>query len=390
MRKLLVAFVLFAAVALGLLWLKFVRPAPAELCHTKTEHLLKAAEHLEAAGLTDDANKIRQQAAKVPSAKAEIDWRHTSGIPNLQVLLKIRVLEISRTKLRKLGIDFDGMRSAPNAVFNNASRKNNKNPALPVVPHIASNNDAPDVVSKDNGDPRPHIASNEDASHMAFKGSSDFAFNALASTDPYLKVLDALVKGNLAKVIAEPTLVAINNQPGFFRSGGNIWDAVPQANRKMGDKKEIYGTMIDCTPTVFANRKIRLDCQIQLNELDWTNSTILAGKTIPGVQSMTVHTAIECKSGQTVVLGGLRQRRRVSSAPAMPTAASAMPNPAAPVALNSSAETAPKADDKPTAKEAVEEIETLVLLTPEIVEPLSPAEKAALPYAEAPKPQTRQ
>ena len=73
---------------------------PATSRNSKIGHLLEAAEHLEAAGLTDEARKIRQQAdqEKIPTAATSAGALPANNAPP-QVLLHVRVMEISRTKL---------------------------------------------------------------------------------------------------------------------------------------------------------------------------------------------------------------------------------------------------------------------------------------------------
>jgi Flp pilus assembly secretin CpaC len=165
--------------------------------------------------------------------------------------------------------------------------------------------------------------------------------------------LDALRKDHLATVMAEPTLVTVSNRPVSFRAGGESRVAVPQGNGKMRVEVRPYGTMVDFIPVVSDDQTIQLTCRIELSQLDTANSVAVAGETVPALRMVRVNTATRCRSGQTVVLRGLRQQRSVSSAP---------------VASGASAGTAPKANDK--AEAGVEEIETLVLLTPEIVEPM--------------------
>lgn len=317
MHKLAVVLVLLGVVTRGF-GQESSTTATAEPYNTKIEHLLKAAEHLEAAGLFEDACKVRRQAANVPAWEAEIDRRRALGIPTPQVLLKIRVLELSQTKLQKLGFSLEYVFSV-----NDVSLTDAKTPTY--APHVVTKSDA--VCS-----------------------------SVLASPDALLKVLDALQKDHLAKVMAEPTLVTVNNRPVSFHAGGESRVAVPQGNGKVSVEERPYGTMVDFIPVVSDDQTIQLTCRIEVSQLDTTHGVAVAGEIVPALRMVRVNTATRCRSGQTVVLRGLRQQRSISSAP---------------VASGTSAGAAPKANDKPKVDAGVEEIETLVLLTPEIVAPTS-------------------
>ena len=69
--------------------------APDEFAlQTKAEHLRLAAAHLEAAGLKEEAQRVRQRAAKEPS--------HTTVAARQPILVELRMLELPWTKLDKL------------------------------------------------------------------------------------------------------------------------------------------------------------------------------------------------------------------------------------------------------------------------------------------------
>jgi Flp pilus assembly secretin CpaC len=105
---------------------------------------------------------------------------------------------------------------------------------------------------------------------------------------------------------------------------------------------------------VLDDHTIHLTCRIKVSEYDTTNGITIAGKAPPILKAMNVDTAGNYQSGQTIVLSGPRQQR-YSSVPLMP---------------DSSTDAAPNATGSPKTQEVAEEIETLVLLTPEIVKPM--------------------
>ena len=163
---------------------------PAVLRSAKIEHLLKAAEHLELAGLHKEALKTRGQADREKAAaagdiralQAEIERLRSITQHTSQVLLKLRVVELSPAKLRKLG--FESSRMSNGLVKQNG----------------AGNAIAPPTIG-----------------NIGLK-----SFSALAPNDPFFSLLDALCADGSAKVLAEPTLVTVSNRAASYRSGGEI------------------------------------------------------------------------------------------------------------------------------------------------------------------------
>ncbi|NQT15187.1 MAG: hypothetical protein HQ582_20695, partial [Planctomycetes bacterium] len=162
-------------------------PAPAQT-GDRLDHLLRAAEHLEAAGMTDDARRLRQQAGEekegllvqIDALQTELDrLRQLIGGP--QVLVHVRMVEISRSKMRKLGLDFSTLQSGP--------------------------------VELGGG---------------RLAGSQPFQFGIVDDGDPVLAVLDALRKDGMSRVLAEPTLVTASGRPAYVNVGGEVPGPVRQ------------------------------------------------------------------------------------------------------------------------------------------------------------------
>src|SRR5262245_28203909 len=86
---------------------------------SKVEHLLKAAHHLELAGLDKQARDIRQQAnrlldvllkektAQLKRLHAEVQALRSISGKAEQVMIHVKIVEVPHTNLRKLGLDFE-------------------------------------------------------------------------------------------------------------------------------------------------------------------------------------------------------------------------------------------------------------------------------------------
>lgn len=237
------------------------------------------------------------------------------------VLLHVKVLEVSRTKLRKLGLNWA-------AIFNGDY----------IVQNVNGMVNAAALASG-------AVAGSTTAQFAIFSGNSQF--NAF---------LDALRQNNLAKLLAEPTLVTVSGRPASFNSGGQVPVPVSAGLGVTSVRYREFGTTVDFVPIVLGNGKIRLEVRPEITEIAPDLADAVTG--VPGFRSRRVDTGVEMKAGQTLALAGLIQRRVEAANTGIPFFA-----------------------DLPWAgaffrqvNEQVNEIELLILVTPQFVDPMDPHE----------------
>ena len=162
----------------------------------------------------------------------------------------------------------------------------------------------------------------------------------------------------LLKILAEPTLVTISGRPASFLVGGEIPITVPQSLGTSTIEYKRYGTQLDFVPIVLGNGKVRLEVRPKISDLDWANSIVINGTTVPGLKSREVETGVEMNAGQTLAIAGLVQTRVESERRGLPWVSDV---PYLGVAFR-------------RMKDENNEIELLILVTPELVDPLNPHE----------------
>lgn len=236
-----------------------------------------------------------------------------------QVLLHIKVYEVSRTKLRQLGFDFIQLSAAGSFVGSSISG-----------------------ILAGGGS-------------TAVSGASTFAFQAVDGGSSFFGVLNALRQNDLAKILSEPTLVAQSGRPAYFRVGGEIPYSVSQGLGAVSIEWKNYGTRLDFVPFVLGNGRIRLEVRPQVSEVDNTRSTVNG---VPAIKIRESDTGVELDAGQTLAIAGLVQTRVEAQNRGLPWI-SEVPYLGALFRR---------------VKEENNEIETLILVTPEIVEALNPHE----------------
>jgi pilus assembly protein CpaC len=128
-----------------------------------------------------------------------------------------------------------------------------------------------------------------------------------------------LLQGNgLARVLAEPTLVATSGQSASFLSGGELPVPVPQALGATTIQYKPFGIGLTVTPTVLSNDRIALKVAPEASDLDYTNAVSVNGVPVPSITTRRADTAVELGDGESFVIGGLVSRSTLSNASKVP------------------------------------------------------------------------
>ena len=240
------------------------------------------------------------------------------------VLLHVKVVEVSRTKLRRLGIDWAYLNSNDFIVQSASSVLN------PIATAAGTLTGAGDTV------------------RVGVVGRNGTQFGAF---------VNALRQNNLAKLLAEPTLITVSGRAASFNSGGQI--PVPVTSGIGGGTSVEYrefGTTIDFIPIVLGNGMIKLEVRPEITEVDQSLRDPIT--LTPGFRSRRVDTAVEMRAGQTMALAGLLQTRVDSENTGLPWLAD-LPWFGVPFRR---------------VQETVNEVELVIMVTPELVSPLEPHE----------------
>ena len=247
------------------------------------------------------------------------------------VLLHVKVMEVSRTKLRQLGFDWAKI-TGSNMVMSGISGMIMA-PTSPALPTGA-------------GGPIPPYAT---ISNNPI--GSTFAFNVAKGANAFFGVLNALREDNLLKIVSEPTVIAESGRAASFNVGGMIAIPQPQGLGSVGVDYKPFGTQIEFVPIVLGNGKIHLEVRSTVSEPDRANGTTISGTTVPGLTTRNVDTAMELMAGETMAIAGLLERRIEAGNRGLPWVSEV---PYLGVAFRQ-------------VQEKVNEVELLILVTPELV-----------------------
>ena len=118
----------------------------------------------------------------------------------------------------------------------------------------------------------------------------------------------------MARVLAEPTLVALSGQSASFLAGGEL--PVPEA-AGLGSVTvafKPFGIGLTVTPTVLSRERIALKVAPEASELDYSNGIPLVTSAdnvtvIPALRTRRADTTIELGDGESFVISGLVSRQ---------------------------------------------------------------------------------
>ncbi len=241
-----------------------------------------------------------------------------TGIHTVQ--LEVQIMEVSRTKLRELGIDW-ALQSGGTTVAQGVGGYLNTASLLPT-------------------------------------GQQTFNLGIVESSASFFAAIRALRRNNLVKVLATPTLTAVDGRPASFNAGGEIPILVPAGLGQVAVQFREFGTRLDYVAKVKSNGKIWLEVRPYVSEIDPTRAVVLDGINIPGLRSRFLETGVELGAGQTLALGGLLQVRTEAVNTGVPVLCE-MPYIGAMFR---------------TTREEQNEIELLITVTPNFAGPMDPHE----------------
>jgi len=208
-----------------------------------------------------------------------------------QVQLRVRIAEVSRTGLRRSGINlfYSGSSRWILGIFG---------PESTVLPTEAI--DTGELVKGGGvvmGSP--------------FREGFQVLFKSL-KTD-LTGILGLLEREGLAKVLAEPTLVAMSGQEASFLVGGEIPFPVPYYQEYVAIEFREFGIRLRFTPTVIGKETISLKVAPEVSEIDPSLRLAYAGFIVPGFTTRKAETTIQLKDGQTFAIAGLLKETMRSS-----------------------------------------------------------------------------
>lgn len=232
---------------------------------------------------------------RVPERALEVAKLHADRVANLvrvrgnqQVQLEVKFAEVSRRGLRELGFNVFARDPLGRFVTGLAS------PATPPANFIG--------VPFTGGVTAPPVygAPVGNAFNVFFSGLPRFPFSAIVSL---------LESTGLAKVLAEPTLVAMTGQEARFLAGGEFPIPYSQGLGAVTLQWKKFGIILDFTPTVIDEGTIHLHMSAEVSDIDPARGINFGGFSVPALVSRQSETTVRLGDGQSFAIAGLLSTR---------------------------------------------------------------------------------
>ncbi len=202
-----------------------------------------------------------------------------------QVMLRVRMLEMSRSVLKELGLETNANDLVEGGV-----------PLFGRNPNSATNGLAGFLGTT------AQTALTQDPLGVGAL-ILDTGINGIGQLE---LLLNALQNDNLANVLAEPNLTSVSGEQAGFLAGGEF--PVPVGRDREGniivDYKE-FGVSLNFKPIVLSDDRISLQLNTEVSSLNQAQGITLSEIQIPGLDVRRASTTVEINSGGTLMMAGL-------------------------------------------------------------------------------------
>jgi len=198
------------------------------------------------------------------------------------VAIEVKVYEVSRTKLRRFGVDW----AVATSGFNIGSS------VAGIIQTLS---------------PNPGT--------LPTAGSAPITFGVLSDGKQLSSFIDTLEQKDIAKLLDQPTLIALNGRAAEFLSGGEIPIQVAAGLSSNAIEFRPFGTRLDIVPKIHGNGRMRLELRAEVSEVA---NDLSSGTGVPGFRVRRINTAVEMSAGNTLALAGDYREEQESQARGIP------------------------------------------------------------------------
>lgn len=203
-----------------------------------------------------------------------------------QVQTQIRIIEVSKTKLNKLGFYYGN-------IFNGG------NSGVGISPPGGGYRGIPSASGS---------VSPLDASGFNFFGIGRHS----------LAIIQALESGGFAYTLAKPSLTCLSGQTASFLSGGEFPVPTSSGDNGVQVSYKSYGVGLTLTPTVINANQIILKVAPEVSDLDFSAGVSSGGVKVPGLRVRRAETTVSLAPGQTFIISGLVSQNTINNSDRVP------------------------------------------------------------------------
>lgn len=239
-----------------------------------------------------------------------------------QVLVKVRIVEMSRTLVKQLGVNIDAENIINTLldedVFVNVATANGFSVAGTLLGGLTASGGGATNILQPQGlsYPTPFVGSAGPSaagvggysSATATSPSEEVLGPAKTVTNERLSAtVEAFERAGLARTLAEPNLTAISGEAAKFLAGGEFPIPAAADNGQITIQFRPFGVGLAVTPLVLSGGRLSLKISTEVSELSAAGAITLQGVSIPALSVRRAETTVEMPSGGAMVIAGLIQ-----------------------------------------------------------------------------------
>ncbi len=209
-----------------------------------------------------------------------------------QVNLKVRIVEVDRSKMTQFGFNFF---SAGSLTSNTTTQQ---------YQSITTNSSTTSGTSSSSGAATA-------SSLLALMDPLNFLlYSSKLNIGATMKDLESK---QVLQILAEPNITTLSGEKANFLAGGEF--PFPVIQGSSGGLTSItiqfrpYGVKLEFTPIVNLDGTVELKVAPEVSALDYTNAVTISGYTIPALSTRKAETQVTLRSGQSFAISGLLDKR---------------------------------------------------------------------------------
>lgn len=216
-----------------------------------------------------------------------------------QVKLKVRIVEVDRSKLDAFGFNFFS------AGGNNLAQTTTGQFTSSLTASISGSSSS------------TSSGSSSSVGNKTVSITNPLNFLLYSSKLNVGAMLQDMESKQILQILAEPTISTLSGHQANFLSGGEfpfpVVQGIAGGLTSISIEFRPYGVKLAFTPVVNIDGTIDLKVAPEVSALDYTNAVTISGYTIPALSTRRAETQVVLKSGQSFAISGLLDRRTTDS-----------------------------------------------------------------------------
>ena len=219
----------------------------------------------------------------------------------LQVNLRVRFAEVSRSLVRAIGVNLTTIDSSGGFRFGIGQGRTSGMPTVTpsyIDPATGMRVFPPLGVGRSTGPAGSNVVTN------IANGTTLGAFGRFLGLDVG-SALDLAERDGLVTTLSQPNLTALSGETAEFLAGGEFPIPLSLGLGTTTIEYKKYGVSLAYTPTVLSNGRISIRVRPEVSELSSQGAITLNGFSVPALTVRRAETTVELGSGQSFMIAGL-------------------------------------------------------------------------------------